>query len=356
MSKDWVWVFDDSPSDVSGGLHFTNRLLAYAENTGEIALTVVAGPEADYFFSPVGQPGADDWRVGPWSVSVDITQPNVSVALEVGLARVNAAGLFQAAYANLSGPITCSPGGIKTFAGTTLAQVGAVPGDRLRVIFRWTGAGAIRFGFGDPSTDVVTVPIVMANPRITWNGNTLDFPGPLTGYASRPIADRTIGRSNGVLHATNINASFRRIRMVLDRFDSAAFWDALEGWWAWARQGNVYAFAMDSGDVVDKTMTGSAASGQKDIPFTDTSTIVAGRKYRVRQASGHNEEIVQVDTITTNVKVSCLANLKYSYVTGDIFRSRDYFPKLVSIDTDPPMDEHEGITYSLDHMAEEDRA
>jgi len=362
----WVWAWDDTPSDVSGGANFTNRLLRYVEDTGEIEVDIpFDSMESDYFFSPANQPGSSDWPVGSWTAKVDVTVANPKISLAVGLARVTGAGVPIEAYAALTAPQVLSSTGIRTFSGTTLAQSGPTTGDRLRVLFQWTrdnsigggaGAGKVRFGFGDPLVDTLQVPILMANPRITWNGNSLDFPGPLTGYAADPVRERTIGRSNGVVHAVNLAASWRRLRVMLNNFQDVAFWDALVAWWAWASEGNQYAFALDSADVVDKTMTGGAAAAQKDIPFTDTSSIVAGRKYLVRQATGHREEIIQVDTVTLNTKVTCLANLKFTYVTGDIFRSRDYFPKLVSLDSDPPFEERAGITYQFDHSCEEDRA
>jgi hypothetical protein len=361
----WVWAWDDTPSDLSGGANFTNRLLRYVENTGETEVDVpFDSSETDYFFSPANQPGSSDWPVGAWRAQVDVTVANPKISLALGLFRVSGAGVPIELYASATAPVVLSATGVHVFAGTTLAQSGPTTGDRLRVLFTWTrdnsvgggaGAGKVRFGFGDPLVDTLQVPILMANPRLIWNGNSLDFPGPLTGYANQPVTERTIARSGGVVHATNLPSSWRRLRIILDRFQDIAFWDALEAWWSWVKEGNQYAFAFDSADVVDKAMTGAAAAGQKDIPFTDTSSIVAGRKYRVRQSQGHREEIVQVDTVTLNTKATCLANLKFSYVTGDVFRSRDYFPKLVSLDSDPPFDERAGITYSFDHSCEEDR-
>jgi hypothetical protein len=363
----WTWAWDDHPSDLSGGVNFTRRMLHYVEpGPGEIEVDVAFdSTESDLFFSPANEPGASDWPVGTWRAQVDVTVPNARISLELGLARVNGAGVFQETYATASVPQLLDGAGIHVFSGATLPQTGATAGDRLRVLFRWTrdnsigggaGAGKVRFGYGDAAVDVLEVPILMANPRIVWNGNTLDFPGPLTGYANDPVAEGAQARSHGVTHATNLLASFRRLRIQLSRFQDIAFWDALPAWWSWAREGNPWAFAMDSADVVDKTMTGAAAAGQKDIPFTDTSSIVAGRKYWVRQATGHREEIVQVDTVTTNVKVTCLANLKFSYATGDVFRSRDYFPKVVSPPAPTPFEELAGVTYGFDHQCEEDRS
>ena len=367
MQAPWVWAWDDDPSDLSGGANFTRRMLHYVEGTGEVEVDIpFDSMETDYFFSPANQPGSSDWPVGEWRAQVDVTVANPRISLALGLFRVNGAGVPIEAYASGTAPQVLSATGVYLFTGTTLAQSGPTTGDRLRVLFQWTrdnsigggaGAGKVRFGFGDPAVDVLQVPILMANPRLIWNGNSLDFPGPLTGFSNKPVKERTIARSNGVVHAVNLSASWRRLRIVLANFQDVAFWDALHAWWSWASEGNQYAFAMDSADVVDKVTSGSAAAGQKDIPIADTSSIVAGRKYLVRQATGHREEVVQVDTVTLNTKVTCLVNLKFSYVTADTFRSRDYLPKLVNLDnTEPPFEEHAGVTYGFDHSCEEDRA
>lgn len=366
MQAPWVWAWDDTPSDLPGGANFTSRLLRYVENTGETEVDVpFDSMETDYFFSPANQPGSSDWPVGAWRAQVDVTVANPKLSLALALFRVSGAGAPIEAYAGTTAPQVLGSTGVHVFNGTTLAQTGPTTGDRLRVLFQWTrdnsvgggaGAGKVRFGFGDPVADILQVPILMANPRLTWNGNSLDFPGPLTGYSNQPVSDRSMARSHGVTHATNLLASFRRLRIQLSRFQDVAFWDSLVAWWAWAVQGNPYAFALDSADVVDLALSGGAAAGQKDIPLANTSSVVVGRKYRLRQAGGHNEEIIQVDTITTNVKATALANLKFTYVTGDVFRSQDYFPKLVSLDTDRPAEENPGVTYGFDHQCEEDRS
>jgi len=316
VRQPWVWAWDDTPSDLSGGANFTDRVLRYAENQGDIQVDIpFNSTEADYFFTPANQPGNDDWPVGTWSAKVDVTLANARISLAIGLARVNGAGVFQQSYAATSVAQVLSSTGIKTFSGPTLPQTGAAAGDRLRILFEWTrdnspgggaGAGLVSFGFGDPAVDILTVPILMANPRIVWNGVTLDFPGPLTGYGSRLSGDRGMDRSDGVVHATSTRSSFRKVRMQLAPFQDITFWEALQAWWSWAVQGKQYSFALDSADVVDLLTSGAAAAGQKDIPIASTASIVAGRKYRIRSTTGHEEEVIQVDTITLNTKVTCL--------------------------------------------------
>ena len=362
-AADWIWTWDDAPSDLSGpGDNFDKRMLAYAEDSGDIQVDITFNStEGDFFFSLPGQPGQSDWRVGPWRATVDVTQANSKVSLAIGLARVGPTGTFKAVYATPGASVVLSAPGLHTFVGTTIAQSGVDAGDRLRVLFQWTrdatfgGNGIVKFGYGDPSRDTLSVPILMANPKIVWNGNTLNFPGPLTGYKAQKMLDESTARSGGVVHATALAAAYYKIRVMLDRFDNNAFWLALRAWWSWAAEGQQYAFALDSADVVDKTLNGSAAAGQKDIPMADTSSVVVGQIYLVRQAIGQRDEIVQVASVTLNTKVTAVANLLFSYISGDIFRSVNYFPKLVRSDADQPFEENPGVTYSLDHTAEEDR-
>jgi len=86
-----------------------------------------------------------------------------------------------------------------------------------------------------------------------------------------------------------------------------------------------------------------------------TAGIVAGFKYRLRPTSGHDEELVHVDTIQAGVSVTARDNLQYTYASGDIFRSRDYFPVVVAVDEASPVMEMPGLTYALDHQMREDR-
>src|SRR5258708_2146170 len=90
----WVWVWDDTPSDLSGpGNNFDKRLLRYAENTGAIQVEInFDSMEADFFYSPAGQPGASDWPVGTWRAQVDVARANPHISLQIGLARMGPTG------------------------------------------------------------------------------------------------------------------------------------------------------------------------------------------------------------------------------------------------------------------------
>lgn len=362
--SDWIWTYDDNASDLSvPGDNFDKRMLAYAENAGTITVTVSPpGLESDYYFSEPGQPGADYWPAGWATIKLRTTVGNPRITYEVALSRVNAFGAWQAFYATVGGegPFQTWPAGTRTHNLFCVAQA-ANAGDRMRLRIRWTrnidiGGSDVTFGFGDPTTDTVEVPIEMANSRIVWNGNTLDFPNPLTGYrASRP-SRRFVAMSDGKVHETSLRTTFDDVRIRLANFDDVDFEADIVAWWAWARAGNQYAFALDSTDTVDTTLDGAAASGQKVIPLTATAGIVVGNKYKIRQAIGNDEEIVHVASIIAGVSVTARDNLKYTFASADIFRTRGYFPKMIAApaETELPVTENPGLTFTLEHRMVED--
>jgi hypothetical protein len=337
-------------------------MLRYPEDQGEFVATIsFDSTETDYFFSPANQPGASVWPAGSWEARVRFPVANSRITLAIALARVSGSGVYQADYASLTDPQTAT--GLRVFGGTTVAQPGATSGDRLRVECRWVrdntpGGNDATVHFGDPANDFLEVPILMGNPSIVWNGNTLAFPHPLTAYGWRTRSDRQLNISGGGVAVTGHRHAYDEVRAQLARFEDALFAADLRAWWAWARRGGQYAFALDAAEVVNLALNGAAAAGQKDIPLADTSSVVVGKRYLLREAAGDEEEIIKVASITTNVKAVADVNLKYGYLTGDVFRSLDYFPKVISLDSDIPLQvpgEDLVTTYTFDHLMREDK-
>lgn len=194
----------------------------------------------------------------------------------------------------------------------------------------------------------------MSNPQIVFSGVTLAFPSLLNGYEHRRRSMRDVGVSTGSVVSTGLKSQYDWVRVQFSNFEDEAFEAKLWAWWSWAVRGKQYSFALDAAEVKDTVLNGSAAAGQKDVPMANTSGVTVGKRYIVREASGEEEELIEVASITTNVKVTAVDNLVYGYASGDLFRARDYFPKLISLDDDRPW--VQGITtFSLDHVAREDK-
>ncbi len=356
------WVLDDGASDFSGpSLSLGNRrLLVYPEDSGSLLITAPFGGGTLWFWTPAGQPGKSEWPVGAYDTQIAILLANANVNVTfVGLYRYDSQGNPIELYAAGGTTVSCGTTGPKRWQGITVAPaIQPAAGDRLRLGFTFEsiakGSQDVTIGFGVPDRDYLKVPILMGNPQIVWNGNTLAFPGPLTAYQADLDPDREIDFSAGRVAASILHSLGDKLRVELGNFADAQFEADLDAWWSWASQGKQYAFALDSADVVDLTLSGAAAAGQKDIPLANTSSVVVGARYRLREAAGPEEEIVTIASVTVNVKATAVSNLKFGYVTGDIFRSRDYFPKMVSVDSKKPWMEHL-TTWTLDHQMAEDR-
>lgn len=197
----------------------------------------------------------------------------------------------------------------------------------------------------------------MGNPRIVYDGTTLDFPQPASpGTDFRPDSDRDQALSDGGIHATTLRRWFMACRLVVAQFTDAEFERKLMAWWSWAVRGKQYAVALDSAEVADTTLDGTAAAGQAVIPLTATTGITVGKQYLVREAAGDEFEVIEVQSISAGVSVTATANLKYGYASGDVFRARDYVPKVVSPSGRAPWGVSGPTAWTFDHAFEEDFA
>jgi hypothetical protein len=88
--------------------------------------------------------------------------------------------------------------------------------------------------------------------------------------------------------------------------------------------------------AVSTTLDASAAAGQKVIPLTATTGIVAGGEYLIRKADGSYQEVVKVASISAGVSVTAHNNLARAYVSTDLF-----------INTPFPLTSYQGLPTGL---------
>ena len=111
-------------------------------------------------------------------------------------------------------------------------------------------------------------------------------------------------------------------------FSLSTYYDLL-AWFAWARQGQTFSFAMDSTEVGNTTLDAAAASGQAVVPVAATTAFSAGDVCLVDSSTTDNFEVITIDSISAGVSVTADANLKYTYASGDTLRHLHYWPSLV---------------------------
>ncbi len=168
--------------------------------------------------------------------------------------------------------------------------------------------------------------------RIIYDSKTIDLllgdGGLLTDYTQ----DRKQARSgSGKIETINL---YGIQEMSFEAYFVEARYRDLIAWWSWARQGKPWAFAKDSGNTGNTTISAPVAQGQKNIAMAATGAFSSGDSCLIRAVNDDDEyEIVVIDSITNATLLAAVENLKYSYNTPDIFRHWDYWPSVVSMDT-----------------------
>ncbi len=122
--------------------------------------------------------------------------------------------------------------------------------------------------------------------------------------------------------------------MIDVRFQEAAYRQLYNWWWTWARHRRVFALAMDTTKMASTTLDGSAAAGQKVVPVTATTGLVAGDSIQLRSATTAAREIHLIASVSSGVSVTTTENLLGPLVSGDICRHNHYFPSLICTDED----------------------
>lgn len=194
----------------------------------------------------------------------------------------------------------------------------------------------------------------MAKPRIIYDGNNLDFPNLASMLDLPRMRKAVVLFGDGGIHSTAQKTKFLEGVLTLENFQSINFERELHGWWSWARRGEVYSIALDLDEVGDTTLDGAAAAAQKVIPLTATAGLTVGQQYRIYEIAGGAEELVTIDTISAGVSVTLIDNLVFPFASGDIFRARDFVPKVVNLDNREPWTRKKGVTFGFKHKFRED--
>jgi len=169
--------------------------------------------------------------------------------------------------------------------------------------------------------------------RITFDTKTIDLllgdDGLLINYTQEREQERSGSGKTETINLYGIQ------EMAFEAYFTESIYRDLIAWWSWARQGKSWAFAKKSGDVGNTTLDDTAAAGQKNVPLTDTAAFSAGDVCLLRAVDNDDEyEIVVIGSVDAGVKIVAVDNLKFSYTANDIFRHKDYWPDVVSLDAE----------------------
>lgn len=168
-------------SNLAGGVRYSNRLIDTPDTAASITIPVTNGATEDSFgYTDAGVPSTLPTGTGNYTVLVNVTTGTTDIFCQIGLTRVNSAGVAQTNSA-----FTAEQGmtaGQKTFSLTAISLGTWATGDRLRVNYRFRSNRA----HGGPSQILIeanTVNAEVATPfqnivsgliNISMSNNTAD--------------------------------------------------------------------------------------------------------------------------------------------------------------------------------------
>jgi hypothetical protein len=195
----------------------------------------------------------------------------------------------------------------------------------------------------------------MALPRIVYNSINLDFPEQLSDFTYPRVRRAGVNTADGGVSETVRSGIWDELTIDVEMFNSSAFFDSLQAFWAWASRGKQFSFAFDNGRTVNTTLVNNESAGATVIELAGTTGIIVNGKYVMTSADLLNREVVTVQSISAGVSVTLVAGIKFAYSAADGFRDWYYWPKLVTTDDSDPMHEMPGLLYTLTLHAREDR-
>lgn len=193
----------------------------------------------------------------------------------------------------------------------------------------------------------------MGSPRIVYAGRTIDL-GYLSTYLPSPSLVSSTARSDSGASRKIVTGAYDHVTFSVEGFSDRALYLALRAWWDYAATGAPWAFAVDSAKMTSTTLAQaeSADSDTLQLAAGGGAGISAGDALRVIDAADPTvREIVVVSGVIGDV-VHC-NDLLHDFSLGSIVRHLEYHPALELLDESCPVQEGDGLIYTLSAEARE---
>lgn len=193
----------------------------------------------------------------------------------------------------------------------------------------------------------------MGSPRIVYAGRTIDL-GYLSTYLPSPSLVASTARSDSGASRKIVTGAYDHVTFSVEGFSDRALYLALRAWWDYAATGAPWALAVDSARMTSTTLA-QAESGEYGMLHLATgggAGISAGDALRVIDAADPTvREVVVVSGVIGDV-VHC-SDLLHDFSLGSIVRHLEYHPSLELLDESCPVQEGDGLIYTLSAEARE---
>lgn len=193
----------------------------------------------------------------------------------------------------------------------------------------------------------------MGSPRIVYAGRTIDL-GYLSTYLPSPSLVSSTARSDSGASRKIVTGAYDHVTFSVEGFSDRALYLALRAWWDYAATGAPWAFAVDSAKMTSTTLAQAEIGeyGALHLATGGGAGISAGDALRVIDAADPTvREIVVVSGVIGDV-VHC-PDLLHDFSLGSIVRHLEYHPALELLDESCPVQEGDGLIYTLSAEARE---
>lgn len=193
----------------------------------------------------------------------------------------------------------------------------------------------------------------MGSPRIVYAWRTIDL-GYLSTYLPSPSLVSSTARSDSGASRKIVTGAYDHVTFSVEGFSDRALYLALRAWWDYAATGAPWAFAVDSAKMTSTTLAQAANydSDTLQLAAGGGAGISAGDALRVIDAADPTvREIVVVSGVIGDV-VHC-SDLLHDFSLGSIVRHLEYHPALELLDESCPVQEGDGLIYTLSAEARE---
>lgn len=193
----------------------------------------------------------------------------------------------------------------------------------------------------------------MGSPRIVYAWRTIDL-GYLSTYLPSPSLVSSTARSDSGASRKIVTGAYDHVTFSVEGFSDRALYLALRAWWDYAATGAPWAFAVDSAKMTSTTLAQAANydSDMLQLAAGGGAGISAGDELRVIDAADPTvREVVVVSGIIGDV-IHC-PDLFHDFSLGSIVRHLEYHPALELLDESCPVQEGDGLIYTLSAEARE---
>lgn len=193
----------------------------------------------------------------------------------------------------------------------------------------------------------------MGTPRIVYAGRTIDL-GYLTSYVPSPSLAVAIARADSGAARRIITGAYDHVQFGIEAFADRALYRALRAWWDYAATGAPWSFAVDSAKASATTLASAVSAGDEELALVagGGAGFALGDEIRIIDAVDPTVREISYVTWIGAYAIYC-TELRNAFAAGSVVRHLQYHPALEILSESCPVQENDGLSYSLSVEARE---